>query len=155
MGELNKRLPQLPWIVAAVGAVIAVYFFFSAIKINNEILDCQNEIDAYDLKLGQFEDLEDVYGYASEKYHAKQPVLILKTEGPDGTFTVYWDREGEDPTASLNHPPAINAEWMGRFDSEKHLADVKVTPGNTAGCYPITFSDDVSTDTFQVLIVVK
>ena len=76
MEELNRKIPQLPWIVATIGIIIAGWFFLSASKINAELNDSQCEADAYKLKLEQYKKLETVYGHGSDRYYANQPLFF-------------------------------------------------------------------------------
>ena len=161
MEELNRKIPQLPWIVAAIGIIIAGYFFLSTSKVNTELNDRQCELDAYNLRLEQYKKLETVYGHGSERYYAKQPILILRPEGAEGKITIFWDNsnltlpEGTRATATKKHSDKIEAKWEDKFDIKTHLSNVIVKPRNKTGCYPITFTDNVSDDKFQVLVVVK
>ena len=160
MEELNKKIPQLPWIIAVVGIVVAGYFFLSASKISTEILNNQNELDAYNLKLAQYKKLEAIYGHSSYRYYAKQPMLILRTAGNEGRIVVFWDSsdltvpDGTIPT--IKQVTKLEAKWAeGWYGEGNHLSDLIVTPGKSAGCYPVTFTNNVSDDKFQVLVVVK
>ena len=156
MEELNRKIPQLPWIVATIGIIIAGYFFLSTSKVNTEIIDRQSELDAYQLKLEQLKKLETVYGRASDRYYADKSLLILKTGGKEDRFTIFWDSEGKkDATTTMSVPRNVDltANWANKFNN--HTADVVVKSGKSTGCYFLTFSDNVSDDKFQVLVVVK
>lgn len=160
MEELNKRLPQLPWIVTAVGVVIAGWFFFSAIKIGADIVDRQSEITACNMTIEQCKRLERVYGRGSARYYADRPMLILKAGGLEGKVTIFWDDsviavpKGKSARANMSRDSTVESRWADKFNAE-HLADVIVKPGNSAGCYPLTFTDNISDDKFQVLVVIK
>ena len=162
MEELNKKIPQLPWIVATIGIIIAGWFFLSASKINAELNDRQCEVAVYKLKLEQYKTLETVYGRASDRYYAKQPILILRPEGAEGKITIYWNTsnvkipDGIEPTAIRSPDINIEASWAGGwYGDENNLTDLVVTPGKNTGCYPISFTNNLDDDKFQVLVVVK
>lgn len=163
MEELNKNVPQLPWIVTIIGIAVAGYFFLSASKISTEILNHQNELDAYNLKLAQYKKLEETYGYGSKRYYAKQPILILKTAGNEGKIVVFWDSsnlpvpKGTESAIRFNfeRDTSVDAEWAKDWYGDGHLTDLIVTPRKNAGCYPVTFTNNLNDDKFQVLVVVK
>ena len=158
MEELNKKIPQLPWIIAVVGIVVAGWFFLSASKVNTEISDRQCELNAYNLKLAQYKKLEAIYGHGSDKYYADKPLLILKPEGEEKKIIVYCG-DIVDKTkqhAIVNEPTkSITAEWLSWYGAENSLIALSVKPGNKTGCYPIDFTNNVNDDKFQVLVVVK
>ena len=156
MEELNRKVPQLPWIVAAIGIIIAGYFFLSASKISTEILNHQNELDAYNLKLAQYKKLEETYGHGSDKYYADKPLLILKPEGDKGKFKIYLDFEGKEKVARWacsENSKGITIKWGEPF--KNNMTDLFVTPGKQVGSYLITLTENTSDDKFQVLVVVK
>lgn len=156
MEELNRKIPQLPWIVATIGIILAGYFFLSTSKVNTEIIDRQSELDAYQLKLEQFKKLESAYGHGSDRYYANKHLLILKTGGEEDKFTIFWDSEEKKDaktTMSVPRNSDITSDWASKFNN--HTADVVVKSGKSTGCYFLTFSDNVSDDKFQVLVVVK
>lgn len=151
---LAKRLPQ---ILTAAAILATVFLLYSANQKNVETRMAQEKLDLLNTKLEHYRKLENSYGHASERYYADKPVLILKTEGAEEKFKIYWDSEGKkDSFASWTCPEngkGITVKWGDAF--EDHLADLFVTPGKQAGGYVITLTDNISDDTFQVLVIVK
>ena len=110
------------------------------------------------MRLEQCEKLKSVYGHGSDKYYADKSVLILKTEGKEGRFNIFWDPgEKKDAQTTMSVPRNVDftADWASKFDKHTHVADVVVKSGKSTGCYFLTFSDNVSDDKFQVLVIVK
>ena len=158
MEELNRKIPQLPWIVAVIGIAVAGYLFLDVNEVRTEIIERQSELDTYRLKLEQYTKLEAIYGHGSEKYYADKPLLILQPEGEEKKIIVYCG-DIVDKTkqhAIVNEPTkSITAEWLSWYGVEDSLIDLSVKPGNKTGCYPIDFTNNVNDDKFQVLVVVK
>ena len=149
MEELNKKIPQLPWIIAVVGIVVAGWFFLSASKVNTEISDRQCELNAYNL-------MEAIYGRGSDRYYADKPVLILRTEGDENSIIIFWENSNIESSDIIMDHPNIVARWQeGWFGEKNHLTKAIVTPGKNSGCYPVTFTNNLNEDKFQVLVVVK
>ena len=132
----------------AVLAILGAGFLFYNLQETKKVLAEDEQ------RLEKYSELEKIYGRGDDNYYASEPFIILRENGSDGKFAVFWYSSEENAMAVLSSSREIKAKWAGKFDSKTHLTDVVVTPGK-AGVYPITFSNKHNDVTFQVLVIVK
>ena len=139
---------KIAWAVAGVAAVGAAFLFYNLQEVKSELANNEQRLEKY-------AEIEKVYGRGSDNYFSEQPFLILKAGGSVGRITVCWKYSTDaNAEAILSSSNGISAKWADKFDTNTHLADVVVTP-DKAGCFPITFTNSLNSDTFQVLVIVK
>lgn len=94
-----KNLNEIPLgiIVIAIIAVIALHNSANVIK--TEILSAEANKKNLDLQLKICSNIDEHYGYASNKFYADKPIIILNGIGESSVSKIY--TEDEDPVKNL------------------------------------------------------
>ena len=107
------------------------------------------------------------YGRASDSFYASSPMIILKAGGKARKLNVYFNPNGKSGSAKCaTLDRAVDARCLNRWSRDidvnwsgdawnDHKKDIIITPGKTRGYNIIHFFNDVTNDSFDVLVVVK
>ena len=110
-----------------------------------------------------FETLRESFGYASDAYYADSRIVLLEAGGEPEKFVVHFNKSGgaifnmlSKDTKDSNFKVKLSRDVTGKWSSKFHNneADFEVTPGKTRGYNIIHFSNDVDSDSFDVLVFV-
>lgn len=107
------------------------------------------------------------YGRASDSFYASSPMVILKAGGEARKLNVHFNPTGNGGSAKfMTLDYAVDARCLNRWSRDidvnwssdawsDHKKDVIIAPGKTRGYNIIHFFNDVTNDSFDVLVVVK
>lgn len=113
--------------------------------------ELEEKLEKAEEELESFGTLTDLFGYGSETYYAKTPVLVLEAGGSDGKIPIYFGKNGTVRFSRSSED--IVSRWSSEW--EDNWTDVLVTPSDSAGCYTIHFTNDEDSAQFDVLVVVR
>lgn len=99
-------------------------------------------------ELDKLDDLIGVYGYGSKDFYAKKSVVLLR-KSEKKYVTIYANLSG---TVSWhNSNSGVKCEWSREWSS--HETQIIFT-GNSAGYYPVQFTNSINNDSFEILVIV-
>ena len=124
-------------------------------KARNELSETQSklstilgELSEARGELDKLDGLTGAYGYGSENYYAKKSVVFLR-KSEKKYVTIYANLSG---TVSWhNSNSGVKCEWSREWSS--HETQIIFT-GNSAGYYPVQFTNSINNDSFEILVIV-
>lgn len=124
-------------------------------QIKSELAECQKDLEQAQLdwamaefELKKFDGLQGLYGYGSDNYYAQQSVVVLQ-EFESKEVTIYGNLGGTYSAKRSGN--GITWEWSREWEGHKTQATIT---GNSVGYYTINMSNDQSSDSFEILVIV-
>lgn len=123
----------------------------SITALQDDLADAQKRADAFDLICNELRDQN--VGYGSSYYYAGTGILIMDKWNSDQFFVIAdWDSA---VTVSLKESTGVvDAKWGDDWYGDNDTIDVYVTSTGVTGVDIITFTNDVDSKTFKVLVIV-
>ena len=154
---VNPLWQKIAWAVAAVTVIAALLFFNRLSSAQEELDGVQLLIQSNENQLERYQSFAADYGYASENYYADKPIVFLnKNSSTVVTITCTLLKKEDDHTvlSVIDGNDVVDANWDQPFDKEKK-SHVIIKSGDTAGFATIRFTNEVNSDSFDVLAVVQ
>ena len=119
--------------------------------VSGQLTSGSSRLDAAERELADLIDLLDNgYGFASTNYCASRGVVVVRQQGSE-TISIYEDY-AEENTYTFHVPDdGVSCQWNGSFTNG--IATLTIT-GNTPGYYPVSFTNEVDSASFEVLVIV-
>lgn len=115
----------------------------------SELDGARAEMSEAQSKLEKLDDLVGVYGHGSDNFYAYKSVVVLRRSGKK-TIKIYANLDGT--VYWHNSDSGITCEWIKEWSN--HTTQITFT-GNSAGFYPVKFTNDQNSDSFEVLVIVR
>ena len=119
--------------------------------VSGQLSDGSSRLDEVEGELRELIDLLDAgYGFASRDYYASKGVVVLRQYGSE-TISVYEGYTGDNTFTFHTPGGGVSCTWNGSFSNGTTTLTIT---GNTPGYYPVSFTNDVYSDSFEVLVIV-
>ncbi|MDE7218235.1 MAG: hypothetical protein K2O45_01220, partial [Oscillospiraceae bacterium] len=94
--------------------------------------------------------LDEGYGFASPQYYASKGVVVVGQHSSE-TITIYEDYSEENTYTYHTPNSGVSCTWNGSFSNGSTTLTIT---GNTPGYYSVSFTNDLNSDSFEVLVIV-
>ncbi len=154
--QSDSSWKKIAWGVAAV-AVIAALFLHNKIGTKQvELGNLKSQIQANQERMTNYGNFTADYGYGSDSYYADKAVVFVN-KNSEVKLPIYCDQfKTKEDHVSCNCADGkglVDLKWESSFD-KNHKANVIITTGDNAGYATIKFTNTMSSDNFEVLVVV-
>ena len=151
-GSWNKIL----WGIAVVACGVTFLFYDKLDTKEKELSYIKQEFRQNLNTLEKYREFAQDYGYGSEHYYAEKAIVFLN-KNSEAKLSIYCDLLFNDKSAScnfLNNDAAVSAKWEDYFNVN-HKATIIINSGNSTGYSTLKFTNEVNSDSFEVLIIVQ
>ena len=151
-GKWNKIL----WGLAIVACGVTFLFYNKLDTKEKELSYIKQEVRQNLNKLEKYREFAQEYGYGSEHYYAEKAIVFLNKNSKD-KLSIYCDLLFNNKSASCNfsnNEASVYVEWEDGFNNE-HKANLIINSGNIKGYSTLKFTNEVNSDSFEVLIIVR
>ena len=120
-------------------------------EVSNKVSQYESEIIQYKYELESYQDVKKAFGYGSEHFYAKFPVIAIKPDGTIKNLPVFCDLN-TTIRFELGSNTSLSAEWDKNWND--HWTNLKLS-SKRRGLDVIKFSNDANQTTFIVTVVAK
>ena len=151
---------KAPWAAAAILLVAAVFSFGKMHSNQSELTALQNQISTERQQMEKYQSFAADYGYASSSYYADKAIVFLG-KNSEAKLPIYCDLLKGTNSKAFWHlldgegNGLINVKWENKFDAETHKANIIINSADKVGFATIHFTNEVNSDSFDVLVVVQ
>ena len=119
--------------------------------VSGQLTSGSSRLDAAERELADLIDLlGSGYGFASTNYYASKGVVVVRQQGSE-TISIYENYAAENTYAFHAPNSGVSCQWNGSFANGTTTLTIT---GNTPGYYPVSFTNELDSASFEVLVIV-